>query len=706
MLLNKRTNLLSMLIWLTLLAVAAQLSLFFLHFKTSNLLDSLVQSALATQMWHPVIIWPIVGFVFLQIISCVLFITWVWFITNSCGNFLRFSKNTIYTLGLFIWLCMCCAIVTFNSLYFSDSFFAELFRMYGLYNHDYHKIIFIVSILCVATTTMIAYLNYFVRKHYLMLGGIFLILGCLNISLFFYEYYIPSSKTSLHQQPNIIFIGLDSVRPDYIHYFGNTNSHTPNIDAFLQSSTIFTQAYTPLARTFPAWMSILSSQYPKHNHARSNLADPTFILPNDTLAKHLQQAGYETFYITDEKRFSNILNGYGFDKIIGPSMGVNDFLLGTLSDFPFTNLLINMPLGRFIFPYNYANRAAAVTYEPNTFLHLIQLALAKKQDKPLFLSIHLCTPHWPFTWAHDKQSINLTIDQRYTRSIEEVDRQLGELISMLKSDGLLNNTLVVLLSDHGTTLGLLGDRLIDEKNYQGDMKKMKWLPTFKLSSSTDKHIHFNTAYGQGTDILSLKQYHVLMAFQGFGIKTVKHSVNTPTSLLDITPTILDFLKLSPLITSDGSTLLPYITNVFSHKSTLSRALFLETGYSLAEIEKSHISIADVVKHSINTYQIDPSNGLLFVSQTAEKSINKNKQRAVLLGDWLLARYPDSIRYTLIRDPENHSQLILASEMISAYFVLANVKTGKWTVGFTSALAKQAPLMKLQQLFNDFYGDEV
>lgn len=702
---KKASSLLAMLASLTGLAVIGQLSLFFLHFKTSSLLDSLIQSSLASQIWRPIILLPILEFILIQIASCLLFIAGIWFLGVSCGNFFNFSRNKTYWLGICTWVIACFAVLSFNCLYFSNSFFSDLLIHTGWYNHYYYKIIFIICASTLCLMTIIAYLNFIFKKLHRFIGTIFLFLGFLSAGFAFYTHFFthasPIIKNS--QYPNIIIIGLDSVRPDFVSYFNNQYSQTPNIDNFLKSSTIYTQAYTPLARTFPAWVSILTSQYPKHNHARSNLADPSLILQNDNLAKRLRQAGYETIYGTDEKRFSNITQEYGFDHIIGPHMGINDFILGGLSDLPLTNILINTPLGRFLFPYNFGNRAAAITYEPNSFLQLVQLSLARKYNKPVFLAIHLCVSHWPFTWAHDGQKDDFRLDQRYQSSVNKVDEQLGKLLLILKNDGLLENTLVVLLSDHGATLGLPGDRLTEEKNYLGDKEKMKWLPTFRITIPLETlnlkpvpQRRLDTSYGQGTDILSLKQYHILLAFKGYGVNIQKQSIENPSSLLDIAPTILNYLNLSPIKNSDGFIL---------GETKPNKPIFLETGYSISEIETDKISVAKVIKKSSDTYKINPNNGLLYVNPLAEKAILKNKQRAILFNNWLLAKYPENISQKLTPKPDAPGRLTLVSNKIPSFYVLINLNDRQWTTDLTSTLAKKAPIKELLERFNNFYSDE-
>lgn len=293
--------------------------------------------------------------------------------------------------------------------------------------------------------------------------------------------------------------------------------------------------------------------------------------------------------------------------------------------------------------------------------------------------------------------------ERYQSSVEAVDKQLGNLMDLLQKNKLLDNTLIVLLSDHGTALGLPGDRLIKRKNFVGNTRDLSWVPN--VSSSTDKYYRdYDISYGQGTDVLSFKQYHVLLAVRSFGIKTktIPHKVSSPTSLLDISPTILDFLKLPPLAKSDGVSFFPALFS--KTMGDASRSLWLETGYKISAIETSNIHAAEVLQKGISIYQIN-KNGLLFVKPNAEHSIIKEKQRAILMGDWMLAYFPKNTGLRLVHK-KNSTEMVFEQYTIPDFFVVANTRSGKWTIGFTSSLAKTAPIMELKKKFYGFYGDEV
>lgn len=703
---HKPSNLLGMLICLTVLFLLAQISLFYIHYHVSDLLDSLVTASIALQLLHAVILLPILQFMVIQILAYALFIGWIWFVATSIAQLFKFSHTKSYCLGLLLWCLACLTLLSLNQYEFPNSFFAKELAAIYLFTH-HNQIIVIVTVFTGVIATFLAYLNFFWFKRYHWMGKLLLVFGLILSAMALYEryaylFYRPTQIEA--KKPDIILIGLDSVRPDFVV---GANNFTPHINQFLQNAIYFNQAYTPLARTFPAWVSILTAKYPKHNYARNNLVDPTLVIANDTLAKRLHQAGYETIYATDENRFSNITRDYGFDRILGPRMGANDFLLGGLSDFPMSNLLINLPGGKFLFPYHYGNRAAATTYDPDHFLQLVHDGLAKRENKPLFLAIHLCLAHWPYTWAHASQTEDSYLPHQYQRSVTEVDKQLSALMQILKTEKLLENSLVVLFSDHGTAVGLPGDRLIDEHTYQGDTQSLKLIPVNRFSSAPEFSTNYqsdysiNTSYGQGTNVLSLTQYHVLLAFQQFGAHLKSQQINQLSSLLDIAPTILDRLKLAPMSSVDGMAL------SFSLGSVKPRALFMETGDSLTEIETDHIYIEKVFKREIGIYSINTTDGLLRMNQPAEKSIIQNKQRAVMWDDWLLARYPAMVKNKLVTVSVDHqSKLISQSFIVPAYFVLANIKTGKWTVGLSSPFAKSAPVKELMQQLKVFYADEM
>ncbi|HPB83065.1 MAG TPA: sulfatase-like hydrolase/transferase, partial [Spirochaetota bacterium] len=64
------------------------------------------------------------------------------------------------------------------------------------------------------------------------------------------------------RRPNILILSSDAVRSDHFSANGYSRSTTPNIDRVINCSLQFRGVMTAVPRTFPSWVSILTSQYP------------------------------------------------------------------------------------------------------------------------------------------------------------------------------------------------------------------------------------------------------------------------------------------------------------------------------------------------------------------------------------------------------------------------------------------------------------
>ena len=122
--------------------------------------------------------------------------------------------------------------------------------------------------------------------------------------------------------------------------------------------------------------------------ARFNLADRSGVEANPTIGDVLKRAGYHTVYSTDEVRFANIDESYGFDQAITPRIGASDFMIGTYNELPLASLVINTRVGKWLFPFSYANRGVATMFEPETYVERLRSgSVVRRAD-----SLH-CAPH-------------------------------------------------------------------------------------------------------------------------------------------------------------------------------------------------------------------------------------------------------------------------------------------------------------------------
>ena len=194
-------------------------------------------------------------------------------------------------------------------------------------------------------------------------------------------------------RPNVILLGIDSLRLAELRRFGGTGT-TPHLDEFLARADIVPDTTTPVARTFPSWISILTGRSPRETGARYNLADRRSLKIAPTIGDVLRRSGYRTVYATDEVRFANIDETYGFDQVVTPPIGASDFLIGTYNELPLASVVVNSRLGQLLFPFSYGNRGVASLFQPDTFLSRLDREVSF--DGPTLFVTHLTASHWPY----------------------------------------------------------------------------------------------------------------------------------------------------------------------------------------------------------------------------------------------------------------------------------------------------------------------
>lgn len=437
--------------------------------------------------------------------------------------------------------------------------------------------------------------------------------------------------------PNIVIIGVDALRPDHLGINGFEPQLTPEIDEFLSQSIYFEQAFTPIARTYTAWFSLLSGQSPKSTGVRYNLQpfDEAQITGSE-LQNILKEQGYHTIYGMDERRFNNIDERYGFDQDVGPDFGAADFVLFHAAELPLVALVSNTVFGKWLFPMIYSNRGVHGTYMPETFTKEVLRTTAARPQKPLFLALHLTLPHWPFLYREFEPDDRIEFDGEhkfhyaYQLMLKEVDFQFSKLMAGLEKQGVLNNSLVFLVSDHGESFMLDQDAL---KPGNAELS----FPT--------------SAHGHGTSVLDEKQYHVVLGMQdrragdGHSASSATH-VKALVSLLDIAPTIADALNLElPAQQFEGDSLL----RIAECSDCEARNVFIESSIATGAMFEEGLDMVKVVAQGLGYYTVSPD-GSAVVRDEVE-TLLALKQRAVVNEDYIVALFPGLKQDFLIVDRE-------------------------------------------------------
>ncbi|KTD02865.1 putative Sulfatase [Legionella feeleii] len=567
------------------------------------------------------------------------------------------------------------ALLTANCYFFPLSAFSRLF-LPGL-PLLLLKITFYLSLLILGLLILNTLWQAWHRRP-VVFSCIFLV--CLS-TLFFLSYEKDQIKHDriVSNTPNIFLIGIDSLSPERV-----SAQNTPNLDKFIQQSIVFKETVSPLARTYSAWASILTGMYPLHHQARYNLMPADIVKSKESIVWTAQSMGYQTVFATDDRRFSSISNDFGFEKVIGPKLGVNDVLLGTFNDFPLSNLLINLPISRWLFPYNYLNRSSHFSYYPSTFDRVLhQFIKQHNPQTPLFMAVHFTLPHWPYAWAASSPAQvknEYSVQERgqlYLDAVYKADEQIGKFLTALQQADLLQNSLVIVLSDHGEALYEPGSRPLTLANYQGKQEN-KLSDYFKRKTSTTLEM----SAGHGSDLLSPAQFFCLLGFKIFNqgqLITVPGKIDRRVALIDIAPTIYAFLNLPLKKNFDGISLLNALTH--HEPPPDNRVFMLESG----ELPNQIVSREKARKLGKLLYRVNPENGQLQIRKDKLAILDALKLYAILDDDWIVALYPDDFHYIT---------------------VILRLSDDKWTDSLESSFAQTSPAPEMLKQLLQFYKNEL
>lgn len=239
---------------------------------------------------------------------------------------------------------------------------------------------------------------------------------------------LPSAR-SLPLRPgsfvgrDVLLVTIDTVRPDRLGLYGNSEIETPNLDRLALGSAVFTRAYAVTPLTLPSHASILTGQYPHRHKVRANRLPP--LAPGTrTLAERLAEQGYDT---------AAFVSSFVLDARFGLAQG---FRL-------YDDEIEEAPRAR-----RYAERRADETTDR-------ALAwLRTERRSPFFLWVHYYDPHA----AYDPpEAFERSSENAYDGEIAFIDQQIGRLIEGVKAAGEAE-VLTIVTSDHGEGLGEQGEQ--------------------------------------------------------------------------------------------------------------------------------------------------------------------------------------------------------------------------------------------------------
>ena len=259
------------------------------------------------------------------------------------------------------------------------------------------------------------------------------------------RYQMASLPQPLSGTPNIVLIVVDTLRGDHLSAYGYGRPTTPNLDRIAKQGVLFENAISASSWTFPSHASLLTGKYPSE-HGMQDLSSMRLgsagLRHYTTLGDALQQKGYRTGAFSANGYFftSNVGLGKGFIHFEDQFYSPEDMFVRT--SFGCMGLMYASDCG-FSFKAGREVNAEALTW-------------LGEGERPFFAFLN-------YFGVHEANKRNWTNVQpvwgksnqvdRYDSALSITDAQIGALFQQLQSNGLSNNTLLLITADHGESLG-------------------------------------------------------------------------------------------------------------------------------------------------------------------------------------------------------------------------------------------------------------
>ena len=356
--------------------------------------------------------------------------------------------------------------------------------------------------------------------------------------------------------PPVILIVVDSLRADHVGAYGYARATTPNLTASARSGAVFEHAYAPSPWTLPSMGTLYTGLWPAQHGAGALLPVLDKVLYGQlrpeppTIGELFVAFGYPTHAVAGNP---NLHPKFGMAR----GFQTYDYEAGDME---------------------HIRRADAVVDHALTWI-------AERHGAPFFLLVHFFDPHMnydpppatrgrftaalppgrlslPFNLRpRSREALQLSGDEQrfaaaaYDEEIAFVDEQLGRFFSALQAQGVWQRAVVVFTADHG-------EELWDHGGFE----------------------HGHTMYDE--------LLHVPLIVWGPGVRPGR--IDTPVSLADVAPTLLDAVGAPALPNVAGASLWPSLT---SRRPPAARPLLAESPRygprSIAIVDWPHKLIVDI-----------------------------------------------------------------------------------------------------------------
>jgi arylsulfatase A-like enzyme len=294
-----------------------------------------------------------------------------------------------------------------------------------------------------------------------------------------------SQSGECSSRPNILLVVWDTVRADYMGLYGYGRPTTPFLDEWSRGARVYEDCISVGSTTVPTHVSMFTGLLPLE-HGVTN-ATPTVGDDFQLLAESLKDAGYDTYMFSENPKIAerNKIT-QGFDAVEHPwspayrERSLQFMLERVPPDDRSTNLtsLLRQPRQK-----NHSLKTAG----PCLAEAVLGRLAARPAGKPFFVFLNCMTAHYPLVPGRAHRAAVMTPEQversyqvdrtawqlwsyvfrrheysdeeieltrlTYAAAVRELDASFRDLLTRMEKDGYLENTAVILTSDHGEHLG-------------------------------------------------------------------------------------------------------------------------------------------------------------------------------------------------------------------------------------------------------------
>ena len=345
---------------------------------------------------------------------------------------------------------------------------------------------------------------------------------------------------TLQDKPNVLMLMIDTLRADYVGAYNQVDINTPNLDGLASDGILFEKCISQASWTRPSGVSIFTGRIPSGHATQTKAAR----VPDEAtlFSEILQNNGVTTGALANNINLTSTFNlDQGFDTFMYEAP--NYPFAGTESVFGLTFYKVVAKVKERLSP---EHRVVHDYYQPaDVVFEDVKAFIESNDDNRWMMYAHVMEPHDPYfehpslsgsgpeyngvgygRAEHEHPDPNDTeyLKDVYKQEIEFLDLEIGRMVSWLKESNRYENTVIIVVSDHG-----------EEFNEHGGF----W--------------HGTTLYDE--------VLHVPLI-----VKTAQNArkgIRIPWQVrsIDIAPTITDLMGLEADPSWDGESLLPDLSEV-------------------------------------------------------------------------------------------------------------------------------------------------